>query len=113
VDLVVGAADGGPDDGAEAAALHAALSGDHAGARVTAPAALLGSAGAVSGAAAIAIAALALRAGVTPGVAGLADPEHGPAERYAGAAGAAPRTALALTAAPGSVRGGVLLGGAW
>lgn len=113
VDLVVGAADGGPHDGAEAAALHAALAGAHAGARVTAPAALLGSAGAVSGAAAIAVAALALRAGVTPEVAGLADPEHGPAERYAGTAGAGPRTALALTAAPGSVRGGVLLGGAW
>lgn len=111
--LVVGAADGGPDDVHEAAALDAVLRGPHAGARLVSPAARLGSAGAVSGAAAVAAAALSLLEPLGSAPGRVVDPEHGPAARYAPPGEEEPPAAvLALTAAPGSVRGGVLLSGA-
>lgn len=113
VGLVVGAADGGPDDVHEAAALDAALHGAHAGARLASPAARLGSVGAVSGAAAIATAALSLIEPLDLSAGSALDPERGPAAQHSPGSGDEPPTAvLALTAAPGSVRGSVLLSAA-
>ena len=113
IGLVVGAADGGPDDSHEAAALDAVLRGAHTGARVMSASAHLGSVGAVSGAAAIATAALSLLEPLGAWSGAALDPEHGPADRYSSCSGGdLPAAVLALTAAPGSVRGGVLLSGA-
>ncbi|MBN6053850.1 beta-ketoacyl-[acyl-carrier-protein] synthase family protein [Nonomuraea sp. RK-328] len=106
--LVVGAADGTAGDGAEAAAVLAGAPG----ARLTASAALAGDCQAASGALNIALAALAVRDGVAPALTGLAAPHVGDLTAYVtkpGLDGPVER-ALALTAAPGSVRGAVLLG---
>ncbi|WP_328814456.1 beta-ketoacyl-[acyl-carrier-protein] synthase family protein [Nonomuraea cypriaca] len=107
-ELVVGMADGSPEDAAEAEALAACLPS----ALVTAPAALTGGCQAASGAMNLAVAALAVREGVVPPVAGLAEPEVGDLARYVTRPGSATRVdaAVALTAAIGSVRGAVLLG---
>ncbi|GAA2266129.1 hypothetical protein GCM10010149_02960 [Nonomuraea roseoviolacea subsp. roseoviolacea] len=106
--LVVGAADGTAGDGAEAAAVLAGASG----ARLTASTALAGDCQAASGALNIALAALAVRDGVAPALTGLAAPRAGDLAAYVtkpGLDGPVDR-AMALTAAPGSVRGAVLLG---
>ncbi|AUS77263.1 3-oxoacyl-ACP synthase [Actinoalloteichus sp. AHMU CJ021] len=108
VGLVVGAGTGGPHDTAEAEAVLAALPGGP----LTSGAALTGDCQAASGALAIALAALALREGVAPALTDLTDPVAGGTGSYLSTPKLAePLTrALALTAAPGSVRGSVLLG---
>ncbi|MEV0144403.1 MULTISPECIES: beta-ketoacyl-[acyl-carrier-protein] synthase family protein [unclassified Nonomuraea] len=106
--LVVGAANGTADDGAEAAAVLAGVPGG----RLTASTALAGDCQAATGAMNIALGALAVRDGVAPALTGLADPLAGDLTAYVtkpGLDGPVER-ALALTAAPGSVRGAVLLG---
>lgn len=105
VDLVVGSANGGRDDVAEAMALTKVLPT----ALVTAPAAVTGDCGSASGAVNLAVAAMALRDKQVPGIVGLTEPEYG--DRYvSGTRQEDVRTAVALTAAGGSVRGAVLLG---
>ncbi|MEV6032045.1 beta-ketoacyl-[acyl-carrier-protein] synthase family protein [Nonomuraea sp. NPDC052116] len=106
--LVVGAADGSPEDALEAAVLEMYLSA----APVTAPAALSGDCQAASGAMNLAVAALAVKEGVVPPIHALAEPVVGALSRYVTRSRSVPRvdSALALTAATGSVRGAVLLG---
>ncbi|MET9224703.1 beta-ketoacyl-[acyl-carrier-protein] synthase family protein [Lentzea sp. NPDC003310] len=108
VDLVVGAATGGPTDEAEASAVLGAVPS----ARLTATAGLTGDAGAATGALNLALAALALRDGVAPAITGLDDPRAGAVESYVTKPElpTTPAKALVLSAAPGSVRGGTLLG---
>ncbi|MEV0199999.1 hypothetical protein AB0H81_26715, partial [Nonomuraea sp. NPDC050691] len=81
------------------------------GALLTASTALAGDCQAATGALNIALAALAVRDGVAPALIGLADPRTGDLAAYVTKPGLGPvERALALTAAPGSVRGAVLLG---
>ncbi|MEW9555574.1 beta-ketoacyl synthase N-terminal-like domain-containing protein [Nonomuraea sp. NPDC050783] len=89
-ELVIGTSPGLPPGGEEAAAVLAAAPD----APLTGTAALTGDCQAATGALNVALAALAVRDGIAPGLPDL----PGPASR-----------ALALTAAPGSVRGAVLL----
>lgn len=106
--LVVGAGTGGPDDAREAAAVLAALPD----AVLTSSAGLTGDCQAATGALNIALGALAVRDGIAPALTGLVTPHAGGPGSYLTKpelAGPAER-ALVLTAAPGSVRGGVLLG---
>ncbi|WP_062432618.1 beta-ketoacyl-[acyl-carrier-protein] synthase family protein [Herbidospora daliensis] len=107
-DLVVGAATGGGDDAEEAASVLAALPG----VPLTASAGLTGDCQAATGALNIALAALAIRDGVAPALTGLATPvEGGPADYLTEPELPEPaRRALVLSAAPGSVRGAVVLG---
>jgi 3-oxoacyl-[acyl-carrier-protein] synthase II len=108
VGLVVGAGTGGPDDAEEAAAVLAALPG----AVLTSSAGLTGDCQAATGALNIALGALAVRDGIAPALTGLVTPHTGGPGSYLTKpelAGPAER-ALILTAAPGSVRGAVLLG---
>lgn len=108
VDLVVGAATGGATDEAEAGAVLDAVPS----ARLTATTGLTGDAGAATGALNLALAALALRDGVAPAIPGLTSPRAGTVESYVTKPElpATPAKALVLSAAPGSVRGGTLLG---
>ncbi|MEU4445639.1 beta-ketoacyl-[acyl-carrier-protein] synthase family protein [Actinosynnema sp. NPDC050801] len=108
VDLVIGAAIGGATDEAEAGAVLDAVPS----ARLTATAGLTGDAGAATGALNLALAALALRDGVAPAIPGLTSPRAGAVESYVTKPElpATPAKALVLSAAPGSVRGGTLLG---
>ncbi|KOV86308.1 beta-ketoacyl-[acyl-carrier-protein] synthase family protein [Nocardia sp. NRRL S-836] len=108
VELVVGAATGGATDEAEAGAVLGAVPS----ARLTATAGLTGDAGAATGALNLALAALALRDGVAPAITGLTSPRAGTVESYVTKPElpATPAKALVLSAAPGSVRGGTLLG---
>ncbi|SDF44744.1 3-oxoacyl-[acyl-carrier-protein] synthase II [Lentzea fradiae] len=108
VDLVVGAATGGATDEAEAGAVLDTVPS----ARLTATAGLTGDAGAATGALNLALAALALRDGVAPAITGLDSPRAGTVESYVTKPElpATPAKALVLSAAPGSVRGGTLLG---
>ncbi|GAA1307797.1 beta-ketoacyl-[acyl-carrier-protein] synthase family protein [Saccharothrix xinjiangensis] len=108
VDLVVGAATGVATDGAEAGAVLDAVPS----ARLTATAGLTGDAGAATGALNLALAALALRDGVAPAIPALTEPRAGAVESYVTKPElpSAPAKALVLSAAPGSVRGGTLLG---
>ncbi|QYC42710.1 3-oxoacyl-[acyl-carrier-protein] synthase 2 [Nonomuraea coxensis DSM 45129] len=106
-ELVIGAATGGPEDGAEAAAVRAAAPG----APLTGTAALTGDCQAATGALNVALAALAVRDGIAPALTGLTAPLAGDLTAYLTEPDlpAPARRVLALTAAPGSVRGAVLL----
>lgn len=108
VDLVVGAATGVAADEAEAGAVLDAVPS----ARLTATAGLTGDAGSATGALNLALAALALRDGVAPAIPALTGPRVGAVESYVTKPElpATPAKALVLSAAPGSVRGGTLLG---
>ncbi|TKK84013.1 3-oxoacyl-ACP synthase [Herbidospora galbida] len=108
LDLVVGAATGGDDDAEEAASVLAALPG----VPLTASAGLTGDCQAATGALNIALAALAIRDGVAPALTGLATPAAGTLADYLSEPELPEpaRRALVLSAAPGSVRGAVLLG---
>lgn len=108
VDLVVGAALGGAGDAEEASAVLDAV--PHA--LLTATAGLVGDAGSATGALNLALAALAVRDGLAPAVPTLAAPRVGAVDSYVTKpelAGPVAR-ALVLSAAPGSLRGGTLLG---
>ncbi|GAA3829153.1 hypothetical protein GCM10022226_57470 [Sphaerisporangium flaviroseum] len=106
--LVLGAGTGVAGDAEEAAAVLEAVPG----ARLTTSAGLTGDCHAATGAMNIALAALAIRERVAPALAGLASPHVGDLDSYV----TKPELpdpvaqALVLTAAPGSVRGAVLLG---
>ena len=104
--VVVGAA----QDGEEAAAVLAM----GAGGALTSSAALIGDCQAASGAMNIALGALAVRDGIAPALDGLTRPVAGEPGRYLTDPTRCPSRgqALALTAAPGSVYGAVLLGAA-
>ncbi|MFD2349946.1 hypothetical protein ACFSTC_12150 [Nonomuraea ferruginea] len=80
---------------------------------LTSSAALIGDCQAASGAMNIAMAALAVRDGIAPALTGLARPVAGDLGRYLTdpVLPGPVEQALALTAAPGSVSGAVLLGG--
>ncbi|MFC7612595.1 beta-ketoacyl synthase N-terminal-like domain-containing protein [Actinokineospora soli] len=107
-ELVVGSATGAPVDAEEAAAVLAALPST----QLTASAGLIGDCGSVNGAFNIALAALAVRDGVVAAVPGLERPVAGTTESYVDkpVLPGPVRRAVVLTAAPGSVRGGVVLG---
>ncbi|MGX7825644.1 beta-ketoacyl synthase N-terminal-like domain-containing protein [Actinokineospora sp. 24-640] len=108
VDLVIGSATGRADDADEAAAVLAALPGS----RLTASTGLTGDCGSATGALNLALAALAIRDGVVAAIPGLENPVAGATESYV-AKPVLPgpvRRALVLSAAPGSVRGGTVLG---
>ncbi|MFY1699582.1 MULTISPECIES: beta-ketoacyl-[acyl-carrier-protein] synthase family protein [unclassified Solwaraspora] len=108
IGLVLGAATGGAHDATEAAALLDALPG----ALLTTSVGQTGDCQAATGALNIALGALALRDRVAPAVTGLRRPVAGTVESYLTKPDMLPaldRT-LVLTAAPGSVRGAVLLG---
>ncbi|ASO18750.1 3-oxoacyl-[acyl-carrier-protein] synthase II [Actinoalloteichus hoggarensis] len=108
VGLIVGAGSGGSADAEEATVLFDAVPGG----LLTSPVGQTGDCQAASGAMNLAVAAMAVRDGVAPALVGLAAPRVGGTDRYV----TKPETAgevtaaLALTAAPGSVRGTVLLG---
>ena len=108
VDLVLGAATGGPYDEEEAAELFAALPG----ALLTTSVGHTGDCQAATGAMNIALGALAIRDGVAPAVAGLQQPAVGQIESYLTKPDLLPTVnqALVLTAAATSIRGAVLLG---
>ncbi|WP_033438568.1 beta-ketoacyl-[acyl-carrier-protein] synthase family protein [Saccharothrix sp. NRRL B-16314] len=108
VDLVVGAATGGPGDAAEAVAVLDAVPS----ALLTATTGLTGDAASATGALNLALAALAVRDGIAPAIPAPSRPHAGGAESYVTKpemAGPVAK-ALVLSAAPGSVRGGTLLG---
>ncbi|MGW5050509.1 beta-ketoacyl synthase N-terminal-like domain-containing protein [Actinokineospora sp. NPDC004072] len=108
VELVVGAATGGADDADEAAAVLAGVPGGP----LTASTGLTGDCGSATGALNLALAALAIRDGVVTAIPGLENPHTGGIESYV-AKPVLPgpvRRAMVLTAAPGSVRGAVVLG---
>ncbi|MBP2707917.1 beta-ketoacyl-[acyl-carrier-protein] synthase family protein [Microbispora sp. RL4-1S] len=117
--VVLGAGTGLPEDGEEAAAVLAALAAmaeerpDGGRGLLTGSAGLTGDCRAATGAMNIALAALAVRDGVAPALTGLTAPAAGDPGRYltrpGGLSGPVGR-AVALTSAPGSVRGAVLLG---
>ncbi|MFI7679276.1 beta-ketoacyl-[acyl-carrier-protein] synthase family protein [Actinophytocola sp. NPDC049390] len=108
VALVVGAATGGPGDAVEAGAVLDAVPGG----QLTATTGLTGDARSVTGALNLALAALALRDGTAPALPALSTPHTGGVDAYvtkpdlSGPVG----RALVLSAAPGSVRGAVVLG---
>ncbi|GAA1007864.1 hypothetical protein Aple_044060 [Acrocarpospora pleiomorpha] len=106
--LVIGAGTGGGDDAEEAAAVLAALPG----VPLTASAGLTGDCQAATGALNIALGALAIRDGVAPALTGLAAPAVGGLADYLSKPNLPEpvERALVLSAAPGSVRGAVLLG---
>ncbi len=108
VDLVVGAATGGATDADEADAVLAAIPGG----LLTASVGLTGDCRSATGALNLALAALAIRDGVVAALPGLRHPRAGSVESYVAKPDmpAPVGRALALTAATGSVRGGVLLG---
>ncbi|MDA0646412.1 beta-ketoacyl-[acyl-carrier-protein] synthase family protein [Nonomuraea ferruginea] len=105
--VVVGVGAGSSRDREEAAAVLGA-----AGGVLTSSAALIGDCQAASGAMNIAMAALAVRDGIAPALTGLARPVAGDLGRYLTdpVLPGPVEQALALTAAPGSVSGAVLLG---
>jgi 3-oxoacyl-[acyl-carrier-protein] synthase II len=107
-ELVVGAGTGVPGDAEESAAVLAALPG----AVLTASAGLTGDCQAATGALNIALAALAIRDGIAPALTELVEPHAGEPSSYVTKPDLPDpiRQALVLTAAPGSVRGAVLLG---
>ncbi|MFF0307730.1 beta-ketoacyl synthase N-terminal-like domain-containing protein [Streptosporangium sp. NPDC004379] len=106
-ELVIGAGAGAPEDGAEAGAVLARLPG----ALLTASAGLTGDCQAATGAMNIVLAALALRDQVAPALTGLTAPRAGDLVSYVTKPDlpGPVRRAVALTAAPGSVRGATLL----
>lgn len=110
IGLVLGAATGGPHDAAEAAELFDTLPG----ALLTTSVGQTGDCQAATGAMNLALGALAVRDGVAPAVAGLQRPAVGAVESYLTKPDLLPAVdrTLVLTAAPGSVRGAVLLGSA-
>ncbi|MCA2220968.1 beta-ketoacyl-[acyl-carrier-protein] synthase family protein [Nonomuraea aurantiaca] len=109
-ELVVGAGTGVPDDAEEAAVVLAALPG----AVLTTSAGLTGDCQAATGAMNIAMAALAIRDCIAPALTGLVEPHAGDPASYVTKPDLPDPIgqALVLTAAPGSVRGAVLLGAA-
>ncbi|AOS61964.1 beta-ketoacyl-[acyl-carrier-protein] synthase family protein [Actinoalloteichus hymeniacidonis] len=108
VGLVVGAGVGGSADADEAAVLFDAVPGG----LLTSPIGHTGDCQSASGAMNLAVAAMAVRDGVAPALTELTSPRFGAVDRYV----TKPEmvgtvtSALALTAAPGSVRGTILLG---
>ncbi|MFC5286844.1 beta-ketoacyl synthase N-terminal-like domain-containing protein [Actinokineospora guangxiensis] len=108
VDLVIGSATGHATDADEAAAVLAALPGS----RLTASTGLTGDCGSATGALNLALAALAVRDGVVAAIPGLENPVAGSVESYVAkpVLSGPVRRALVLSAAPGSVRGGTVLG---
>jgi 3-oxoacyl-[acyl-carrier-protein] synthase II len=108
VALVVGSATGDAGDAVEAGAVLDAVPGG----LLTATAGLTGDLRSVTGALNLALAALALRDGTAPALPALSTPHVGTVDAYvtkpdlSGPAG----RALVLSAAPGSVRGAVLMG---
>ncbi len=108
IGLVVGTGTGEPGDAAEAIAVADVLPK----ALLTATAGQTGDCAAASGAINIAVAALAIHDATVPPTVGLTDPESGSLDRYSTVDNRPDRvgTVLALTLAPGSVRGCVLLG---
>lgn len=108
VALVVGSATGDAGDAVEAGAVIDAVPGG----LLTATAGLTGDVRSVTGALNLALAALALRDGTAPALPALSTPHVGAVDAYvtkpdlSGPAG----RALVLSAAPGSVRGAVLMG---
>ncbi|UVS76690.1 beta-ketoacyl-[acyl-carrier-protein] synthase family protein [Actinokineospora sp. UTMC 2448] len=108
IDLVIGSATGARHDADEAAAVLDGLPSSP----LTASTGLTGDCGSATGALNLALAALAIRDGVVTAIPGLENPHTGGVESYVAkpVLPGAVRRALVLTAAPGSVRGGVVLG---
>ncbi|APU13222.1 MULTISPECIES: beta-ketoacyl-[acyl-carrier-protein] synthase family protein [Actinoalloteichus] len=108
VGLVVGAGTGGSADADEAAVLFDAVPDG----LLTSPVGQTGDCQAASGAMNLAVAAMAVRDGVAPALVGLTSPRFGAMDRYVTKPEMAGEvtSALALTSAPGSLRGTILLG---